>query len=113
MGMTDTASRIIDRFGQIGVIEREGEGQTNPWDPPAEPSFHLCTVAVGRYDADYLNGTLIEENDRRVFLSVDGLEIEPKLSDRLAIGDDSFSIVSIHPLAPDGDARFYELQARL
>lgn len=112
MGMTETASRIIARYGQSAMIERQGNPPMTPWDPPATPVFYMCTVAVAKYDLTYANGTLINENDRRVFLSVDGLEIEPVSSDRLLIDGTSYALVSIHPLAPDGAVRFYELQAR-
>ena len=114
MGLTETASRIIARYGQPALIECEGGEPVNPWDDPSTTiTFYDCTVSVGKYDQAYTDGTLIQESDRRVFLSLEGLEIEPTLSDRLAIGDDTFSIAAIHPLAPDGEVRFYEIQARL
>jgi hypothetical protein len=112
MGMTDTASRLIAKFGQQATIEREGNPPVNPWDPPGTTVSHPCTVAVVRYQFDYMDGTLIERDDRRVFLSVERLTIEPETSDRLVIDGVTYSLVSIHPLAPDGVVRFYELQAR-
>jgi hypothetical protein len=113
MGMTRTASRIIAKYGQTAMIERPGAAPSTPWDPPAgSPTFYAVTVAVGKYELDSLSGTLIQSDDRRVFLSVEGLTIVPTLSDKLVIGDDTFTLISIHPLAPDGTARFYELQAR-
>jgi hypothetical protein len=59
-----------------------------------------------------MDGTLIERDDRRVFLSVEGLTIQPETSDRLVLDGVTYLLVSIHPLAPDGVVRFYELQAR-
>jgi hypothetical protein len=113
MGMTRTASRIIAKYGQQAIIERAGSAPVNPWDPPAgAPMFYMVTAAVGKYELEYMGGTLIQANDRRVFLSVEGLDIVPMLSDKLVIGDETLSLIAIHPLAPDGEVRFYEVQAR-
>jgi hypothetical protein len=113
MGMIETASRIIKRFGQTGTFERAGAPGGDPWNPtPGTPTFHTATVAVVDYEQEHRDGTLIQANDLRVLVSVEGLDIEPSLSDRLAIGDAEYSIANVTPLAPDGTPRMYELQVR-
>lgn len=114
MGMIETASRIIKRFGQAGTFVRPGAGPQNPWDPPGdgEPTMHPATVAVVSYDQDYRDGTLIQANDLRALVSVSGLDIVPTLADRLTVGAADYVIVNITPLAPDGVTRFYDMQVR-
>jgi hypothetical protein len=111
--MIKTASRIIAKFGQAGTFERLGAEPQNPWDPPeSEPTSYPATVAVVAYDQSYRDGTLIQANDLRVLVSVEGLDIVPSVSDRLSVGAAEFSIANVTPLAPDGVARFYDLQVR-
>ncbi len=113
MGMTETASRIIKRFGQPGTFERPGPPGGDPWAPtPGVPTYHDATVAVVTYEQEHRDGTLIQANDLRVLVSVEGLDIVPKLSDRLAIGGIEYSLANVTPLAPDGVVRFYDLQVR-
>lgn len=113
MGMIETASRIIAKFGQVGTFERKGEVTGPPFDPTFGPStFHDATVAVVTYDQSYRDGTLIQANDLRVLVSVKGLDIVPSVSDRLSVGTAEFSIANVMPLAPDGVVRFYGLQVR-
>ena len=113
MGMIETASRIIARFGQAGTFERPGDGPQNPWDPPeGDPTLHPATVAVVTYDQSYRDGTLIQANDLRVLVSVEGLDIVPSVSDRLTVGAADFVIVNVAPHGPDGVPRFYDLQVR-
>ena len=117
MGMTETASRIIARFGQAGTFERPGEGGPTSPDqvgivPEPEPEIHPATVAVVTYDESLRGGTLIQANDLRALVSVEGLDIVPSVSDRLTVGAAEYVIVNVSPLGPDGVPRFYDLQVR-
>lgn len=113
MGMTETASRIIAKFGQAGFIERPGDGGGTPWEPePSEPVLHDATIAVVNYDLSNVGGTLIQAGDLRALVSVEGLDIAPSVSDRLIVGDKDFAIVTAIPIAPDGVPRFYDVQVR-
>lgn len=113
MGMIETASRIIARFGQEGTFERPGPSGGDPWNPtPGEPTYHDATVGVVTYDNEHRDGTLIQMNDLRVLVSVEDLDIAPNVSDRLHIGSAEYSIVKVSPLGPDGVPRFYDLQVR-
>ncbi len=113
MGMIETASRIIARLGQAGTFERPGADGGTPWAPePGEPTLHPATVAVVTYDQSYRDGTLIQANDLRVLVSVEGLDIAPTTADRLIVGAAEYVIVNVAPLGPDGVPRFYDLQVR-
>jgi hypothetical protein len=69
-------------------------------------------VAVIDYAQEVRTGTLIGTNDLRALVSVEGLDLVPTTADRLRIGADEFTIVRVSPHAPDGVARFFDLQVR-
>lgn len=110
--MIETASRIIARFGQAGQFERIENPPVNPGDPPGTTVYHDATVAVVSYETDHRDGTLILANDLRVLVSVEGLSITPSVSDRIHVGSVRFNIIRVLSVAPDGVARFHDLQVR-
>lgn len=113
MGMTETASRIIKRFGQTGTFERASTPTGDAWNPtPGTPTTYTATVAVVDYEQQHRDGELIRADDLRVLVSVEGLDTVPTLADRLTIGGDAYCIAKVTPLAPDGTPRFYDLQVR-
>jgi hypothetical protein len=68
-------------------------------------------VVLDYADSDR-DGTLIQYGDKKVLVSVEGLTIEPKLSDKVSIGGSSHNIVAIKPLNPGGTIVMYEIQIR-
>lgn len=111
--IVDSANRLIDRFGRGLSIRRAG-GETGPaYDPVFEPpSDHPCRGVVLSYDSKEIDGTLIRTNDRKVYISVAGLDIVPTASDLLNSGGEVMSILSVKPLAPGDVTVLYEIQAR-
>jgi len=112
MGMKETASRIIARFGQVAEIERAGEPLGAPWAPIFNPTLHPVFVVVGEYDQEVRDGTLIQMNDLKVTVSTEGLSIEPDTADTLRMGGTDYTIVRVSPVAPDCVPKVYELQVR-
>ena len=113
MGMIETASRIIARFGQAAEIVRPGEVTGPEYNPTyGPPTLHPATVAVVDYDQTERDGTLIQTADKRALVAVEGLGVVPTTADTLRIGGQDFVIVRVAPVAPDGVARFYKLQVR-
>ena len=130
MGVTEqtaVASRIIKRFGQAGTL-RQIENMGDPWAPVQVETDHPVTVALTQYDNELRGGTLIGASDLKALVSVEGLTVTPTTADKLAIGmtPDQVAaaeaalepvtwheIARVSPAAPDGVARFHELQVRL
>jgi hypothetical protein len=108
-----TASRLIARFGQTGAIVRPTLGNGPAYDPgePTDTS-HACQMVVLDYDDGERDGTLIKYGDKKVLVSVSGLTIEPKLSDKVSVGGSSHEIMAIKPLNPGGTVVMYEIQIR-
>lgn len=57
-------------------------------------------------------GTLIQQNDKRVYLSTNGLSAVPETGNKLEVGGVRHEIISVSPLAPGGVDVRYELQVR-
>lgn len=108
--MTETASRLIARFGQAATVTKPGAPGGDPWNPtPGTPTDHAVTVAVTEYTIEERSSDSIAESDLRVFMTAG---TEPTTADGLTIGGTSFSIVAVDTLAPDGVVIVYELQVR-
>jgi len=113
MGMIETASRLIAQWGQAGTFVRPGEADEGVYPPiPGEPTYHAAKVAVVDYTSEDRDGTNIQANDLRALVSVEGLSITPDNGDSLTVAGKTFSVVRVVPLAPDGVARFYDVQVR-
>ena len=115
MGMTTTATKLINRFGQNATLVKPAEGPTepvNPWDEPGEalPTEHPVTVAVTQYTVEDMDGTLIGTEDLRVFMAVS--DAVPLKSDTLVIGGTSYEIQRVGVLGPDGTTICYDMQVR-
>lgn len=111
MGMRETASRIIKRFGQAGYL-RSTINSGPEWSPVQVDVDAPITVAVVRYSQEVMAGSLVAAGDLRALVSVEGLDAAPTTADRLVVAGKVFVIVEVAPLAPDGVARFYDLQVR-
>lgn len=123
---TKVASRIIARFGQAGTL-RQFENIGPAHAPVQDATDHAVTVALTEYDVELRGGTLIGASDLRALVSVEGLAVTPTTADKLAAGmtpdevaaaEEALEpvawheVVRVSPAAPDGVARFWELQVR-
>lgn len=113
MGMTSTATKLINRFGQAATLVKPATGPTepvNPWDEPIEgvPTEHAVTVAVTQYNVEDMDGTLIGVSDLRVFMAVS--DVVPTKADTLLIGGTSYEIKRVGVLGPDGVTICYDMQ---
>lgn len=108
-----TAAKLIAKFGQAGSFKRTAAGTGPAYDPgDGATTSHACTLVDLEYNDHEIDGTLIRTGDKKVFVSTSGVSITPAVSDRLVIGDASYEIMSIKPLAPGGTVVFWEIQAR-
>lgn len=110
MGMTDTATRLIERFGQSATLTKPVAPAGNPWDPQVgTPTNHAVTLAVTNYTIEQRSNELILLSDLRVFMTA---AVEPTTADTLTIGGTEYSIISVGTLSPDGAVICYEVQVR-
>lgn len=106
-----TAERLIDRFGQTGALRRMVSND-DPFNPVLTPVDYACTFVVLDYAKKDIDGTLILQTDQMVYLSTQGLTIEPNVTDKVVVGGVVFTIINVKPLSPAGVVVFYEMQVR-
>jgi hypothetical protein len=110
-GLAEAAADLSDGAFSISIV-RGAATPANPWDIPAgTPVTTAATGIVQEYPRKLIDGTLIRADDRRVMLSATGLK--PTVADKLSIGGQSYSIVSVMESAPAGIPLYYEVQARI
>ena len=98
--------------GQFTVtILRPATQPVNPWDAPAgAPTQIALRAMVESYSQRLIDGTLIRQGDRKVFL--DATDIVPTTADRIVLPEGEFAILSVEPFAPSGVALFHQLHCR-
>ncbi|WP_247996664.1 hypothetical protein [Brucella tritici] len=105
------ANKLIDKFGQTGAIRRT-ETSGDPWDPGTSDTDYPCTLVALDYDQKDVDGTLIKSTDKKVYVAVAGLPIQPTTTDKVIIGGVVSTIVEAKPLNPAGIIVYWQLQAR-
>lgn len=110
MGMTETATRLIKRFGQTAILQKESGGPAFPADEvPIVIMDHSVTVAVTEYTIEERGNSLISGSDLRVFMTAG---VEPITGDKLIIGGKDYRINHVGTLGPDGSVICYELRVQ-
>ncbi len=110
------AGDVADGLGEVGfeaMILRAGAESGPEFAPTIGPDTeHPCTVLRDEFSQMERSGTQVQAGDQKFMLSTDGLSIEPKVSDRLKIGEKTYQIVDVSPFAPGDVPIYYELQVR-
>jgi hypothetical protein len=108
----------------LEVARDVGDGEflvtlRQPPVPPADPWGQSggspveteLRAMVSSYPQTLIDGTLIQQNDRRVMLSAVGPK--PSAIDSLIIAGVSHRIISVQETGPSGVALYYVVQARV
>ena len=113
-----TAERLIARFGQAGIIRRMVKSGPE-WDPTIEPTDYPCTLVEAEFSIGMVNGSTVLSSDKRMYVSTQGLAIEPTITDQVVIGTDVLTIVpatsggfGVQPLKPAGTVVLYDIHCR-
>lgn len=103
-----TAERLIAKFGTTGAIRRSVTSGPD-YDPEITETDYACTLVILEIDISKIDGTLIQQGDRMVYVSTKGLTIEVTVSDTLVIAGKEHVIKQCRPLSPAGLTVYYEL----
>lgn len=103
-----TAERLIAKFGTTGAIRRTVTSGPD-YDPEIIETDYPCTLVILEIDISKIDGTLIQQGDRMVYVSTKGLTIEVTVSDKLVIAEKEHVIKQCRPLSPAGLTVYYEL----
>lgn len=112
-GLADAGAETGTGAQLVGVLMREPEQPANPWDPPptGDPETFDVTVIKTKFQIRQIDGEMIKATDDR--LLVDATGPEPRLTDKLKVGGNTYSIMNVWPIAPGGVAVLYILQGRI
>ncbi|MFP1634091.1 hypothetical protein ACLB6G_20365 [Zhengella sp. ZM62] len=106
-----TAQRLIAKFGQSVTLTKVTK-VWNDWNPGVNLTEYSATGAVMDYADREIDGTVIKAGDKRVYLSTEGLTVEPDTTDTLTVGGVVHSIIRVDPLNPGGTVVMWTLQVR-
>jgi hypothetical protein len=90
----------LDEVGGAGIIRRYTKSGPD-YDPTLTPADYACTLLQDMVDLTKMAGTLIEMNDRRVYVAASGLAITPTTADKWVLDGKEYAIKSARPLQPD------------
>jgi hypothetical protein len=111
--LTEEVDDAIQLLGQAGTIIRRGAATGTPYNPtPGAPVNHSCTLVVGNYRNNEIDGSRVLASDKKVVIAKGSLTIEPSLSDKLVIGGVEHAILDVQPISPGGTVLMFEVQAR-
>lgn len=103
-----TADRLIKSYGQAGTVTRVV--QSGPaYDPVLTPTDYPCMLAVMNIDLSKVDGTVIQADDKMVYISVAGLPENLTTADELTIAGKKHAMKIVRPLSPAGLTVFYEV----
>jgi hypothetical protein len=97
------AAEVAGALGEVGgagIIRRYTKSGPS-YDPTLTPTDYPCTVFQDMVELTKMTGTLIEVNDRRVYVAASGLMITPTTADKWVLDGREYAIKSVRPLQPD------------
>jgi hypothetical protein len=100
--MAETATRLIDRFGQPVTLRRQIAGTFNPITGTFSGAKVEDIETVGllrRFPTDLIDGTRILATDRQLVLVPD---VVPAVGDVAVIGAENLAVEEVETVAPAG-----------
>ncbi|MGN8022160.1 hypothetical protein ACTJJ7_15760 [Phyllobacterium sp. 22229] len=108
-----TALRLLEKFGQSGLLIREVPGSGPVWDPGEPVSTpYGCVAAILAIELKDVDGTLVKSTDRTVYVAAKRLVVEPTTTDRFVFNDKSYTIVKVASLEPSNVVVYHKLFVR-
>lgn len=113
--IASTADEILREFGSVATLTRVTPGTYDPATGTSTPTTAMVSViaAVFDYDREAINGTLILQGDKQVFVSAIGATPAPAAGDIFTWQTVAYTVIAVKPLAPAGIDTLHELQVRL
>ncbi|MEH6950615.1 hypothetical protein V4R08_04605 [Nitrobacter sp. NHB1] len=92
-----------------GLTLQHQESDNDPFNPTVTWVDHDAQGWVDNYSQQDLTGTLIQANDRKVFIVCSSLDLTPATVDRLVISGITYTVVNV---ALDPASTCWVIQAR-
>ena len=115
-----TVLELLDQFGQQVIIKRDTGGSFDPvtgTNTPGTVEDYTATAILADYslkESGIRNQpeTLIQAGDKKVTVAAKGLDIVPRLKDRVVANGVEYAVHNIKEVNPAGTPVLYELQGR-
>ncbi len=93
------AQELIESFTEEGAPDSRlvKITKTGSFDPTITRQEHACKAVLLNHRAQFIDGTLIQRGDQRVYLSTEGLSVAPALKDKF-IAPDNVEYDIVEPL---------------
>ena len=106
-----TAERLIAQFGQAATLTKKASSGT-AYAPTVTSTSYGVIVVIMDYRNSEIDGTVVKQGDKRIYLSTDGLTVVPATSDTITLDGAVHSVIDVRPMSPGGTVVYYEIQAR-
>lgn len=106
---------LMKDMGEPMTISRVTPGAYDPTAGAVGTSTTTCYSGVGRlgtYSDGVVGGTLIKQNDRKATFSPHDPRFVPEVNDRLTVGADVYSVMSLKPREIGGAWVSFTMQVR-
>lgn len=114
-----SAKRLIDRFGQVGVLRRvvvQGGGPSDPSGGIENITEAPVSLVVLPIDAkqvgEDMDGATIKTTDVQIYVAAAGLEFEPATTDHIVSVGGTYKVLRCNALAPAGQAVIFDIIGR-
>jgi hypothetical protein len=120
MGQYDSqialAKKLIAKYGQkvtLKIFTTTIPDPNSPWKPgaPGEALQEADGVFL-RYEQSNIDGELIQSGDQKVLIPSEGLVIDPDVQGQVIRGSETWKIVKVSALNPNGQTILYTVQVR-
>lgn len=110
------AQRLILRNGQTATLRRFEEptltDEDKPWrSGPTESTDYLASMVFLPSGIDYTPETRTHQAAARILIAADDLPVVPTLKDKIIRGDESWSLVEVREVNPNGERVIYSIEA--
>lgn len=109
-----TAAALLTDKGQQMTLNKRTSGAYDPGTggSTVTSEAHTVTGAVFDFPAALIDGTLIQQGDKKVLMSALGLTVRPAITDSLTIGGVVHTVVNVKDTSPAGTTVLWTLQVR-
>jgi len=109
-----TANRMIADAGKEAfLLVPNTLAPEDPYNPTVTPPVrHLVKAVQLEYSNFERQNSLIDVNDKKMLVSVEGLPVVPTADHKLMVNDIVYDIVRVMPFEPGPITIFYEIQVR-
>lgn len=112
--LRSTAAALLTDKGQSLTLTKRTSGaySASTGLSTVTEATYTVTGAVFDFPQSIIDGTLIQQGDKKVLISALGLTVDPDVDDSLTIATIAHQIVNVKKISPAGITVIWQLQVR-